>query len=113
MGKAKRQPARKVPVTVPDRRAWVCAAALVIGTLTAFQPAFRAEFIRWDDPQYVTENVLLRDGAGLRKIWTPLSGELPQYYPLVFSSYWLEYRLWQLCTWRYSLPSVSRYRESR
>lgn len=75
---------------------WAGAAALVAATLGAFLPAFSAGFIRWDDPEYVTGNPLLRDTAGLAEIWVPFSHNLPQYYPLVFSSYWLEYHLWEL-----------------
>lgn len=84
----------------------MCGAALVVATCAAFQPAFHAEFIRWDDPQYVSENELLRSAAGLRTIWTPFTGKLPQYYPLTFSSYWIEYQLWQLTPAGYHATNV-------
>ena len=47
----------------------------------------------WDDDFYVWNNPTLRSPGGLFDIWfKPLS--IPQYYPLVHTTYWLEYRLW-------------------
>ncbi len=47
----------------------------------------------WDDDDYVYENPLLSAPDGLRRIWFN-PAESPQYYPLVFTTFWLEYRLW-------------------
>ncbi len=74
----------------------VWAALLLVVTVVAFAPTFRGEFIKWDDQFYVEENPLLLDTAGLEKIWNPVSREAPQYYPILFSSYWVEYRAWRL-----------------
>ncbi len=79
-------------------------ASIVIITLLVYTPAIRGDFI-WDDDQYVSENQLLRNSSGLGKIWslrliTKPDGQryfisyTPQYYPLVFSTFWLESRLW-------------------
>lgn len=47
----------------------------------------------WDDDDYVTQNPVLRTAGAFWSIWfEPAS--LPQYYPLVHSTFWLEYRLW-------------------
>ncbi|MCR9244856.1 MAG: O-GlcNAc transferase [bacterium] len=63
-------------------------------TLLAYWPAFGCDFI-WDDDDYVTQNPVLRTWGGIASIWfEPLS--LPQYYPLVHTTFWLEYRLWGL-----------------
>jgi tetratricopeptide (TPR) repeat protein len=63
-------------------------------TLIAYLPAFRAGFI-WDDPDYVTQNATLRSLDGLRQIWfVPRS--LPQWYPMVHTTFWLEYQAWGL-----------------
>jgi tetratricopeptide (TPR) repeat protein len=67
------------------------AAALVIVTLVAYKPAYGCKFI-WDDDHYVTDNLTLRSVDGLRRIWFE-PGATPQYYPLVFTSFWLEYQL--------------------
>src|SRR5262245_35390915 len=60
--------------------------------LVAYVPAFSGGYL-WDDADYVTDNVNLRSLAGLRNIW--LQPRLsPQYYPLTFTTFWLEYQLW-------------------
>jgi tetratricopeptide (TPR) repeat protein len=73
------------------RSRWLVAAALVVATLLAYTPVFDAGFV-WDDDDYVTANATLRSTAGLRRIWTE-PGAVPQYYPLTFTSLWLEFQL--------------------
>ena len=64
----------------------------------------QGEFI-WDDDDYVTENRTLRSLGGLRQIWLePRSS--PQYYPLVFTTFWAEYRLWELNPTGYHVVNV-------
>ena len=76
------------------------AAVIVIATLIAYIPAMNGKFI-WDDDYYVTRNHLLTNFDGLQKIWfgvlpRPAEYALPQYYPLTYTTFWLEYRLWGL-----------------
>lgn len=75
-------------------RPWVGALALLLGVALCYLPVRHAGFV-WDDDGNVTGNVTLRDGAGLRRIWTdPTANQ--QYYPLTHTSFWLERRLWGL-----------------
>ncbi len=67
---------------------------LLAATVVAYVPAFYAGFI-WDDDDYVTDNQTLRTADGLYRIWFK-PGAVPQYYPLVHTTYWIEYRLWGL-----------------
>ena len=73
-----------------------CLFGLVIllAVLSAYGPVYRAGFI-WDDDDYVTQNQTLREPGGLSRIWFE-PGATPQYYPLTFTSFWLEHRLWGL-----------------
>lgn len=80
------------------------ALALLVCTLVAYLPATQADFI-WDDDAYVTENRTLRSAAGLGRIWFQV-GAVPQYYPLVHSTFWLEYRLWGLHPMGYHLVNI-------
>ncbi len=73
---------------------WLVPVLILITTLLAYQPVMNAGFI-WDDDDYVTQNTALHDWQGLVDIWTR-PGTTRQYYPLVFTSFWLEYQLWQL-----------------
>ncbi len=78
--------------------------AIVLATFIAYLPAIGGGFI-WDDDDYVSENLLLQNFSGLADIWLLrpmttrdgqryLNSNTPQYYPLVFSTFWLESRLW-------------------
>ncbi|HMP75596.1 MAG TPA: tetratricopeptide repeat protein [Kiritimatiellia bacterium] len=76
------------------RRSWILGVLLALAVLAAYGPAYHAGFI-WDDDDYVTRNETLREPGGLARIWFE-PGATPQYYPLTFTSFWLEYRLWEL-----------------
>ena len=82
-------------VDTPKTRSWLPwagAAAIALLTIIAYLPALDGGFI-WDDGDYVTANPLLLDLDGLGRIWKP--GETRQYYPLVFTTFWVEHKLWE------------------
>jgi tetratricopeptide (TPR) repeat protein len=81
---------------------WV--GLILLATMVAYIPAMRGGYI-WDDDYYITENTTLRTLDGLRRIWLEPKA-LPQYYPLVHTSFWLEYHLWQLHPFGYHLVNV-------
>ena len=83
---------------------WFLAVLLVIMTATAYLPVLRAGFI-WDDDDYVTENVTLRSADGLRRIWCDV-GATYQYYPLVHTTFWIEYHLWKLKPFGFHLVNI-------
>ena len=76
---------------------------IVAMTLLAYSRAPFNGFI-WDDETYVQNNMLLRDIDGLQKIWIPR--QTPQYYPMVFSTFWIEYQLWELNPLGYHTTNV-------
>lgn len=80
----------------PLRRARgvLLGAALVLLVLIVYWPALQGAFI-WDDGQHVLHNPVLRSWQGLWDLWfRPTS--IPQYYPLVHTTFWIEHRLWGL-----------------
>ena len=100
------------------------AAFLLLATLVAYWRVYGQGYARgdgktaqapgfiWDDQDYVFQNRHLPDPRGLERIWFHRE-ESPQYYPLVFTTYWLEYRLWggpdgqgHLQAWGYHLTNV-------
>ncbi|MFH2000483.1 MAG: tetratricopeptide repeat protein [Planctomycetota bacterium] len=91
------------------------ALVLVVAAFVVYFPALDCGFI-WDDPQYVIENQHLRSFSGLMDIWFGLSrthegifglkSATPQYYPLVFTSFWMEYQLWDLKPFGYHLNNI-------
>lgn len=82
----------------------VLAGLLIVMTLTVYIPAMRGGFV-WDDDDYVTENPTLNSFHGLKQIWLDPKST-PQYYPLVFSSFWLEYKFWGVRPTGYHLVNV-------
>jgi hypothetical protein len=80
------------------------ALALVVMTLVAYAPALRDGFV-WDDDQHVTENPTLTSLAGLQRIWLDPTA-LPQYYPMVHTTFWVERHLWGLRPFGYHLVNV-------
>ncbi len=74
--------------------AWAAGLLLVGITVAVYMPARRCGFV-WDDNSYVVDNQTLRSPDGLRQIWLEI-GATAQYYPMVYTTYWLEYRLWEL-----------------
>lgn len=91
-------------VSSPSFKAFWLAAAIVALVVIGYIPALRCGFI-WDDDLYVTGNATLRDGAGLNRIWLEV-GATPQYYPLVFTTFWLERRVWGIAPASYHLTNV-------
>ncbi|HQR68590.1 MAG TPA: O-GlcNAc transferase, partial [Thermoanaerobaculia bacterium] len=69
------------------------ALGILLGllVLAVYLPALDGGFL-WDDDAYVSENQNLRDLQGLKRIWLePRSS--PQYYPMVFTGFWIERQL--------------------
>ncbi|MDM8008222.1 MAG: tetratricopeptide repeat protein [Phycisphaerae bacterium] len=85
-------------------RTVLAAGSLLLMTGVAYLPALRAGFI-WDDDAYVTANPTLAGLEGLRRIWFDV-GATPQYYPLVFTTFWIEARVWQLQPWGFHAVNV-------
>jgi tetratricopeptide (TPR) repeat protein len=88
----------------PQRQAWIAALALVGITVLAYVPALNAGYV-WDDDTYVTENQALRTVDGLRRIWAE-PGAVVQYYPMTFTSFWLDYQLFGDAARGYHLVNV-------
>ena len=72
--------------------------------VVAYFPALGGGFV-WDDDSYVTSNQTLRTELGLLRIWTEPTAS-PQYYPLVFTTFWVEYQLWEDAPLGYHLTNV-------
>lgn len=112
----RRQPARARASRIASRKTGFAAesrsnralaiytATLVALTVIAYLPAIAGQFV-WDDDDYVLNNLTLRSLAGLGAIWLDPSAT-PQYYPLVHTSFWIEYRLWGLSPAGYHVTNI-------
>jgi protein O-mannosyl-transferase len=84
-------------------RDWLLCLLLLLATLLAYQPAWHGQPV-WDDDAHITR-AELRSLDGLARIWTHL-GTTQQYYPLAFSVFWAQYKLWGDATLGYHLVNI-------
>jgi protein O-mannosyl-transferase len=72
-------------------RDWALGLALFVGVLMVYQPAWDGKPI-WDDDAHLIRPSL-RSLNGLERIWFQ-PGATQQYYPLVYTVFWIGQRLW-------------------
>lgn len=98
--KGKKRPQRsrpsdgpRVPVTRPFLDKWNLAGALILALLVAivYWPAFFGDFV-WDDHRMLVDNPMVRQPDGIVRMW--ISTDQPDYWPLSYSTHWMEWRLW-------------------
>ena len=77
------------------KNAWrspgVAAALIILLTAAAYLPALRGGFV-WDDDVLITSNTMIKASDGLHRFW--FTTEAPDYYPVTWSAWWLQWRLW-------------------
>ena len=73
------------------KRDWFFCLILAVVTLMAYNPAWHGQLL-WDDDNCSTPPEL-RSVEGLRRIWFQPRATA-QYYPLLYTSYWVQQRLW-------------------
>lgn len=108
MPESARPPAAPEKVAAPaPARDWrpLAAGAVLVGlVVVTYLPAIGGDFL-WDDDVNVTNNETLRSRAGLWRMWCePRS--VQQYYPLMYTSYWVEYHLWGLAPAGYHVVNI-------
>ena len=97
--------AKSNPAAPPDP--WLAAMPgllLLLLVIVAYLPALRGQFI-WDDNFHVTECLPLRSLAGLGRIWFE-PGATQQFYPLTWTSFWIDYHLWGLQPFMYHAENI-------
>jgi len=86
-----------------SKRDWFFCLILAVITLLAYQPAWNGSLL-WDDHANITTPDL-RSLDGLRRVWfEPRTTQ--QYYPLLYTSYWIQQRLWGDSTTSYHIVNI-------
>ena len=85
------------------RRESILGLALFVLTLIAYAPALRDGFV-FDDGLLITENPMVRADDGLYRFW--YTTEAPDYYPLTWSLWWLEWQEFGRDPFGYHLVNV-------
>ena len=83
--------------TVPN------AGLILLLTFLVYAPVLRGGFF-WDDDALITQNRMVKAGDGLYRFW--FTTEAPDYYPLTWSLWWLEWRWWDGRAMGYHLVNV-------
>ena len=86
-----------------SRRNWLFALGLVLATILVYSPAWNGQPI-WDDEIHITRPEL-RSLHGLARIWIDPAAA-PQYYPVLHTLFWVEYRIWDGWMLPYHLVTV-------
>jgi tetratricopeptide (TPR) repeat protein len=86
------------------RSTFALSILVVLFVLVFYIPAMKGGFI-WDDDDYVTKNENLKTWTGLKRIWLDI-GATYQYYPMVHTSYWVEYHLWKYNAFGYHMVNI-------
>jgi len=74
---------------------------ILLLTFIAYIPSLRAGFVNWDDPDYVSNNPMIKDISNLQMILTrPIQGN---YHPLTVLSLALNYSMSGFDAWSYHL----------
>ena len=91
-----------------DRRsALLICALLPVLTLAAFWPVLSAEFIHYDDPQYVTTNPHVLSGLKWENVtWALQSGYAENWHPLTWLTHMLDVQLFGLNAARHHLTNL-------
>lgn len=95
---AARGPAAFFGVSIP----WSGLLFLLLATLAVYSPAMRGGYV-WDDDLHVESPVFEKPNA-LRRIW--IAGETAQYYPLTYTAFWIQRKLWGLHPEGYHLVNI-------
>lgn len=72
-------------------RGLLLALTIIAVTFVAYSPAITAKYI-WDDGTLLYENPLVKARDGLYRFW--LTTEAADYWPLWYTTFWLEWRIW-------------------
>ncbi len=79
-------------------------ALIVLATSLSYFPSLSGGFI-WDDKNiFLVENRIVKIPDGLYKFWC--TNETTDYWPLTYSSFWIEWRLWGLSPAGYRVTNL-------
>jgi len=84
-------------------KGWFFGVFIIIATLLAYVPMWHAGFI-WDDDVLCTGNPLIKDPYGWFHFW--VTKKTPDYFPVMSSFFWVEWRLWGMNAVGYHIVNV-------
>ncbi len=94
--------------STPLKRDWWIYAALFLAIVAAYAQVHDFQFVNYDDNDYVTENLHVRDGlTASGAAWAFESTQYANWFPLTWLSHMLDVELYGLDSGRHHLTSVA------
>lgn len=89
------------------RSQWLLGLVIVVLVAVTYIPAMQGGFV-WDDTCFVTYAAVSKGLSGLWEIWFSPEGNEKEghYWPFVYSSFWLEHKLWGFSPAGYHIVNV-------
>lgn len=95
------------PLVRQTKALWLAAAIVVALPLWTFLPATDMGFVEFDDPGYITENVVVQSGINLRSVvWSLITFHMANWHPVTWWSYLIDFELYGLDPAGFHLTSV-------
>jgi tetratricopeptide (TPR) repeat protein len=83
------------------------AALIALATVAVFSPALRFGFVLYDDPEYVTDNPIVRAGLSIDGVrWAFTQAYAANWHPLTWLSHMLDASLFGRAAWGHHLTSI-------
>jgi hypothetical protein len=81
--------------SVPLRWYFIVVVFIFAVTIGVYWNTLDNEFLTFDDKKYIYQNTLVTGDGGVGAIWADFFNEKPKlhYYPLTFTTFWLEHKL--------------------
>lgn len=90
--------------TLPPQKTAIATFIIIAFTFVAYIPALNAGFVNWDDPDYVSNNLMIKNISNFEMIFTrPIQGN---YHPLTVMSLALNYAISGFDPWSYHLLNL-------
>jgi hypothetical protein len=111
-GRVADEPLELVPPTVcaTAKERWLPVVVIALLAFVAYIPSLNNGFVSWDDDHYIYKNHQIHYDDGIKSIWFDVFKHKDdkfrgdgrsedrvshQYYPMVFTVYWLEFRVYK------------------
>jgi 4-amino-4-deoxy-L-arabinose transferase-like glycosyltransferase len=89
------------------RREWLVCAGLALGIAAIYAPVTTHGFVNWDDPEYVTNNPMVRRGMTLAGLWWAFTTtHAANWHPVTWLSHMVDVQLFGLQAGWHHIVSV-------
>ena len=88
-------------------RLWLVSLGLIAAAVLVYAPARDFDFVSWDDPEYVTQNVHVRQGLSIDGVvWAFTTGDHENWHPLVALSHMLDCEIYGIAPAGHHLSNI-------